>query len=112
MSFILPSGDVVADRLVKYTARKASGLPVDDIDLQRIVGSSRYIIMRKVIGIISSSIVIKRRGLIRCGICGKGTFTRRGFYLHLVRVHYNDILDLINRKYDELSKQYRDFNFY
>ncbi len=91
---------------MKYIARKAAGLPADDLELERIVGSSQYIIMRRVVGSIVSSIVINRNGLLWCGICGRGTFTRRGLYLHLTRVHRDDILDLIEQKYSEIKAFY------
>lgn len=100
------SVEAIANRLVEYVARKASGLPVDDIDLHRITGSSRYPIMRKVVNIVASNIVVIQKGLIRCGICGKGPFTRRGFYLHLTRVHRNEIISMITENYEYLAKRY------
>jgi len=100
------SVETIADRLVEYVARKASGLPVDDIDLHRITGSSRYPIMRKVVNIVVSDIVAIQKGLIRCGICGKGPFTKRGFYLHLTRVHRSEIISMITESYEELAKHY------
>ncbi len=100
------SVEAIANRLVEYVARKASGLPVDDIDLHRITGSSRYPIMRKVVNIVASDIVVLHKGLIRCKLCGKGPFTRRGFYLHLTRVHRSEIISMITDNYKDLAKRY------
>ena len=43
----------------------------------------------------------EKKGLLFCGICGKGSFTRRGFYLHLVRVHKEDVATLIKQELEE-----------
>ncbi|ADI32130.1 hypothetical protein Shell_1025 [Staphylothermus hellenicus DSM 12710] len=104
--------DVLANRLIKYVVRRAVGLPADDLELQRIVGSSRYIIMRKAVGEVASTIVTEKNGHLRCGICLRGPFTRKGLYLHLIRVHGNEILSMIEEKYREISKVYKDNVWY
>ncbi|ABU81605.1 hypothetical protein [Ignicoccus hospitalis] len=40
----------------------------------------------------------ERKGLVYCAICAKGSFTKRGFYLHLMRVHKDDIKVLLERE--------------
>lgn len=99
--------NVLTDRLIKYVVKRAVGLPADDLDLQRIVGSSRYIVMRKVVGSIASSIVTEKNGHLRCGICLRGPFTKKGLYLHLIRVHSDQILAMLKEKYEEISKVYK-----
>jgi len=93
------------DQLVRYVVRKALDLPIDDIELQRIVGSTQYPIMRKVVGYITRRLVIEKNQHLRCGLCNKGPFTKRGLYLHLMRVHKEDILKMIDEKYAEYSKK-------
>jgi len=90
---------VLANKLVAFVARKAVGLPVDDNDLRRLTGTVLYPVMREVVKRVSSNIVTMRNGLPRCNICGKGPFTRRGLYLHLIRVHRYDIISLLEEEY-------------
>ncbi len=93
------------EELVRYIIRKALDLPVDDIDLYGIVGSSLYPIMRRIVGYVSRQLVTERNGHLRCGLCGRGPFTKRGLYLHLTRVHTTDILAMIDEKYREYSEK-------
>ena len=44
----------------------------------------------------------EKKGLVYCGICGKGSFTKRGFFLHLMRVHSDDIKTLLAKVLEEL----------
>ncbi len=92
---------------MKYVAKRAVGFPVDEIELERIVGSSHYIVMRRVVGTIASRIVENRDGLLYCGICGRGTYTRRGLYLHLIRVHREEIMTMIEEEYERIRRFYR-----
>ena len=89
------------NELVRYTIRKALDLPVDDISLRNIVGSTSYPIMRRVVNHVASRLVILKNNHIRCGICGKGPFTKRGLYLHMIRIHVNDILKMIDDALEE-----------
>ncbi len=34
----------------------------------------------------------------RCELCGKGPFTRKGLYLHIKRVHMNQVKELILKR--------------
>jgi len=103
---------ILSDRLLKFIVKRAVGLPADDIDLQKIVGSSKYTLMRKAVGSIVSIIVTEKNGHLRCGLCGKGPFTRRGLYLHLIRIHGDEILSMVEEKYEELVKNYSEITWY
>ena len=46
----------------------------------------------------------ERKGLVYCGICTKGSFTKRGFYLHLMRVHKEDIKILLEKELGKLKE--------
>jgi len=92
----------VASRLVEYIARKSVGLPVDDSDLRRLTGSVLFPVMRDVVNRVASNITTTKNGLPRCRLCGKGPFTRRGLYLHLVRVHKYDIIALVEEEYKRI----------
>lgn len=91
------------EELVKYVIRKALNLSVDDIDLRSIVGSREYPFMKQVVDNISTKLVNQKESNLRCGICGRGPFTRRGLYLHLTRVHYSNILEEIDKKLKEFT---------
>jgi hypothetical protein len=94
-------------KLVRFTAKKAAGFPADDIELERTVGSSEYLYMRRAVGLVSSRIIDDRDGHIYCGICGRGPFTKRGFYLHLIRMHGEEIYDMIIKEYEAAKRFYR-----
>ena len=100
---------LLASKLVEYVARKAVGLPVDDNDLRRITGTVLYPVMREVVGKVSTSIVTVKNNLPRCNICGKGPFTRRGLYLHLIRVHRYDIMSMLEEEYRRLAEFFKPF---
>ena len=40
---------------------------------------------------------------IYCVLCGRGPFTRKGYYLHLKRIHSEDILDLVKAEAQRIS---------
>ncbi|MET1160313.1 MAG: hypothetical protein ABWW65_05075 [Thermoprotei archaeon] len=87
--------------LVRYTIRKALGLSVDDIELASIVGTTNLPSMRRAVSHVADKLVTEKNGHLRCGLCGRGPFTRRGLYLHLTRVHSEEILELINSYIEE-----------
>jgi len=93
------------EHLVRYTIRRALNLPVDDIDLASIVGSSLLPVMRKVVAYVACRLVFEKNNHLRCGLCGRGPFTKRGLYLHLTRVHTNEILRLIDEKYNKYAEK-------
>ncbi len=95
---------VISSKLVEYVARLAVGLSVDESDLRRITGSVLYPIVREAVNRVASEIVIVRNGLLRCNICGRGPFTRRGLYLHLIRVHRYDIMGYVEDEYNKIVK--------
>lgn len=90
------------EKLVKYIIRKSLGLSVDDIDLVGIVGSTNYPLMKRVVDKITLRLVTEKNNHLRCGLCGKGPFTKRGLYLHMMRKHYNDVIRLV----DEIISEY------
>ena len=95
---------IISSKIVKFVARKAVGLTVDDNDLRRLTGSAIYPVMREAVKRVANEIVTTRNGLLRCNICGKGPFTRRGLYLHFIRVHRYDILGLLEEEYSRIAK--------
>ncbi len=45
-----------------------------------------------------------RSSTIYCALCGRGPFTRKGYYLHLVRVHYSEILHLVREEAERAGR--------
>lgn len=99
--------ELALKKLMEYVARKASLLG-QKYELRELVTPSIAPMMDKAIDKIVTTIV-KRNGGLWCNLCDKGPFTKRGLYLHLVRVHSKDIefmvkeemkklLEIVNRK--------------
>jgi len=93
------------DELVRYVIRRALGLQVDDLELASITGTTDYPRMKRAVDSVASVLITTKNEHLRCGICGRGPFTKRGLYLHLIRVHYNDILKLIDEKAGVSAKE-------
>ncbi len=55
--------------------------------------------------------VVEKNGLLYCGYCGKGPFTRIGLYLHIIRVHKKQLEDTIDRVYREIERASRMTGF-
>ena len=92
--------EVVVDKLVEYVARRASGLSTRH-SLESIVGPSTASMIKDRVERIALFIAKQRNGALWCRLCGKGPFTKRGFYLHLIRVHPLDIRYMLE---DELHE--------
>ncbi len=45
-----------------------------------------------------SLIIIDENSIIRCKLCGRGPFTKKGFYLHAKRVHMETLKNIIREK--------------
>ena len=63
-----------------------------------------YKIVLNTINKVANWISEERNGLLWCRLCHKGSFTKRGLYLHLVRVHNYEIKTLIE---EELRRELR-----
>jgi len=93
------------EELIKYVVRKALSLSTDDFELRSIVGTTRYVVMKYVVNSISEKLVSEKNNHLRCGLCGKGPFTKRGLFLHLLRIHKADIIEMLDKKYREVDQE-------
>ncbi|WP_440059370.1 hypothetical protein ACSU1N_06180 [Thermogladius sp. 4427co] len=77
--------------IARYAIRKVLKLGVDEdsINIRDWHRITRFVKEK------GNSIVKLKKGMYYCGFCGKGPFTRRGIYLHLLRVHLDEVLDAI-----------------
>lgn len=96
--------DVLSERLVEFVARIASRISYEQSKLVAISGTSMYKLVLNSINRVAEWISDEREGLLWCRLCGKGSFTKRGMYLHLVRVHSYEIKNLIE---EELQRELR-----
>ena len=102
MGFKLSRIDILSEKLIEFVARHASRIKYDQRKLQIITGQSLYPIAQDVIKAVSSEIVRVNSGLLYCNICRKGPYTKRGMYLHLIRVHRYELKLMIE---DELRER-------
>ena len=84
------------ERLAEIAIRMASKMRIRD-ELLEEVSERELEAARRVAELIRE----ERRGLVYCGICAKGSFTKRGFYLHLMRVHKEDVKVLLEKELAE-----------
>ena len=95
--------EAFSEKLIEFVARAAAGIRLDRNKLAVITGPSLLPIANEVISALSKELAIRNpNGLIYCGLCRKGPFTKRGMYLHLIRIHRFEIKTLIC---DELEKR-------
>jgi len=80
--------------VVRYIVRKALRLQVDEsmVSFKDSIRATRFIRENP------NFLVVTKKGMLYCGICGRGPFTRRGLYLHLMRVHADDIARAIESR--------------
>ncbi len=94
----LPAG-YLESRIVEYVARLAAGLEDPDSFAPKILSK----VYTEAVVNVSMRVAEPRGGILYCGICGRGPYTRRGLYLHLKRVHASDILDLVEEEVRRLE---------
>lgn len=87
----------VVGKIAEATIRKAAGLPYQLYDLPL----SLRDVAENIIAIIAEQIAVDDGITLRCRLCGKGPFTRKGLYLHLRRVHIDVVEELVRRELEE-----------
>lgn len=97
--------EIALKKLVEYVARKAA-LLTQRYELEDLVAPSIAPFFEKVIDKMVVTLV-KRNGGLRCNLCDKGPFTKRGMYLHLIRVHSKDIEFMVHEELRKLLEVMR-----
>ncbi len=88
----MPRKGMFRTKIADYTAMLASGLMSPDHFNTRIL--SRWVV--EAIKRVSQTLVDEgEEGNLYCRLCGKGPYTRKGMYLHLVRVHNSTLVNLV-----------------
>jgi hypothetical protein len=99
----LPRSGLFRNRIEIYVARLASEL-VSPNEFDTPVLPRNIVHAIKNIGVLLSKRDVN--GKYVCALCGKKGFTKRGLYLHLVRMHGDEIRDLVSREGERiLSKK-------
>lgn len=86
-------------KIAGYVARIASGI-VDPGEFDSGV-LARHVV--EAIRSVGMQLRDERNGVLVCPLCGKGPFTRRGYFLHLTRLHYSHLIDLVEVEADRIA---------
>lgn len=95
---------ITAEKLVEVTARYASKINVKDEEIEKLVGLSSKVIAKKASQKVAFWLVDQKETLLYCKLCGKGPFTKKGLYLHLTRLHKEEIKGMLM---EELKNEIR-----
>ena len=82
------------DLLAKVAIKLASGVSLNEEEKTSISENELKVAVK-----VAKKIRAEKKGLLYCGICGMGSFTRRGLFLHLARVHFDEVRNMVS---DEL----------
>lgn len=96
---LVPRRGLFKSKIADYTALLASGLmDPDDFD-SRVL--SRWVV--EAIKRVSQTLAEESPGgSLYCRLCGRGPYTRKGLYLHLVRIHASTLVDLVNAESERI----------
>jgi len=89
---------VIADKLVEVAVKRACLLKVEETEIEKVTGISLRELGREVIERVSFWFVERQNQNLRCKLCSKGPFTRKGMYLHLVRLHRREVKKIIEEE--------------
>lgn len=87
----------VVSKLAEAAIRKAAGLDYNLADLPL----SLKDVAESIVSIVAEQVAVDDGITLRCRLCGKGPFTRKGLYLHLKRVHIDTVQELVRRELEE-----------
>ena len=95
----MPKKGLFEEKIPEYVARLASGLnEIEEFDSPVLAWHTVEAIKRVALRLRNF-----REGVIYCPLCGRGPFTKKGYYLHLIRVHNNEILSLVTEESERIS---------
>jgi hypothetical protein len=92
-------GKIFEEKIVEGVAKIASGmLKASEFSIPILAGH-----------VIESIRIVGERlrpsgDLLYCVLCGRGPFTRKGYYLHLIRIHYYEILELVRDEIERVGR--------
>ncbi len=98
---LLPRSGLFIGKIAEYAAKVASGfVPPEEFNTPVL---SRPIV--EAIRLIGTHLAVPDGdGHYRCTVCGRNGFTKRGLYLHLVRVHRDYIMDAVFQESERIKR--------
>ena len=91
-------------KLVDYVSRIASDLEGKEPPLAPHVSLAAKLVGEELNGDMGGGIYV-------CRLCRKGPFTCKGYYLHLLRLHFQEILDRVLEESERIASLSRDVEF-
>lgn len=89
---------ITAEKLVDPTVKKACKMTVKEEEIIKLVGISSKKIALNSIDKVSFWLVYENNNLLYCKLCNRGPFTKKGLYLHLSRIHRNEIKSMLEEE--------------
>ncbi|MEM1622712.1 MAG: hypothetical protein QW780_00215 [Sulfolobales archaeon] len=94
--------DILSEKLIDVVIRVAVGFKVRNFRLKATSLSFEEAVS-KAIEYSSKQIVRILDKQFYCNLCGKGPYTRKGMYLHLLRTHKYDIKNIVREELREIE---------
>ena len=91
---------IIAD----HVARIASGLEDAETFESRVLAKHVVEAIKRT----GMSLRKTKDGLLACPYCGRAPFTKKGYYLHLLRSHYQEMIDSVNHEIERLASASKD----
>jgi methyl coenzyme M reductase subunit C-like uncharacterized protein (methanogenesis marker protein 7) len=88
--------EIVA-KIADMAIRRACNLSYDVSALPPSLRSAALEIIERV----ASQLVVHDGDTLRCKLCGRGPFTRKGLYLHIRRVHLDQVYEITRRELED-----------
>jgi len=95
---LLSSVSVTAEKLVETTAKLASRMHVEDEEFEKVVSLGMLEIAKASATAVATHVSREANGLIYCNLCSKGPFTKKGMFLHITRVHRDEVKALLEEE--------------
>ena len=89
---------IFEERMVELVARIASGL-ADPSRLDLSLFSPHV-----AESILNVGLRLRGESPVYCKLCGRGPFSKKGYYLHLRRIHYQDILRIVRDEIERVGR--------
>ncbi len=96
------SKDILSEKLVDVVIRLAVGFRVRNFRLKASSSGFEEVVYRT-LEYSSKRLVRISGGQTYCGLCGRGPYTRKGMYLHLLRVHKYEIKNIVREELEDLE---------
>ena len=96
----------IVSKIAEAAVRRAAGLPVSYDDMPLSLREAAKTIAE----IVAEQIAFDDGITLRCRLCGKGPFTKKGLYLHLKRVHLDIVQEMVKRELEEYLWRRKNYN--